>query len=224
MQPTSPPQSLEQPKSSLKSRRIGAYASALLVLAGWTQAPLWLQLSVCGIVLPLIVYLATPVGTALGAWEYLSGYLLLHRPNPRAPLALHLGTSYDILWRLMPARRPGESLFQTLHRELYTGLHRFCQRVENGQIDRATSVIACSYFLTAKQMARYGFREAPTSWMKKLSFVAGYPEVLAQQLLITGKLRLFNPLQVRAFTATAGEIADRSDYFARLAARSGPSE
>lgn len=220
----SPPQSIERRKPGLALTWLAAYVLALLILMGWVQSPLWLQLPLCGIVLPLIVYLATPVGTALGAWEYLSGYLLLHRPNPRAPLALHLGTSYDILWRLMPARRTGESLFQTLHRELYTGLYRFSQRVESGQIDRATPVIACSYFLTSKQMARYGFREAPTSALKKLSFVAGYPEVLAQQFLITGKLRLFNPLQVRAFTATAGDIADRSDYFARLAARSGSIE
>jgi hypothetical protein len=70
-------------------------------------------------------------------------------------------------------------------------------------------------------MARYGFQPASTPWFTKLSFVLGYPEVLAQQWLLTGRVRLFNPLTVRAYYSTAGEVAARADYFARLAARSG---
>jgi len=203
---------------------LAVYGFVLLLLVAWGKSPVWLQLSLAWTVLPLLVYLATPIGILFHAWGYLSGFLITHRATPWSPLALHLGTTYDILWGLMVRRRRGEALFQTMHRELYTGLHRFCERVERGEIPRETRVIACSYFLSSKQMARYGFRNAPTSWSQRLSFIAGYPEVLAQQLLITGKVRFFNPLTVRAFTATAGEIAARAGYFARLARRSGPPQ
>jgi hypothetical protein len=198
-----------------------AYALALAFLAVWSRLPYWLQIPLVGFVLPIVVYVSTPIGTCFRAWEYLSGYLLLHRPAPGAPLALHLGTSYDLLWRLRPARRDGETLSAALHRELYTGLHRFCREVERGAIPGETRVTACSYFLTGKQMARYGFHPASTPWFTKLSFVLGYPEVLAQQWLLTGRVRLFNPLAVRAYHSTAGEVASRAEYFARLAARSG---
>jgi hypothetical protein len=195
----------------------------LLLLFLWGVAPVWLQLPLCVLVLPLLVYLATPIGALFRAWRYLSGFLITYRASPWSPLALHLGTTYDVVWGLLPYRRPGEPLFQTMHRELYSGLYRFCQRVEQGKIPPETRVIACSYFLSAKQMARYGFHEVPTSWSQRFSFITGYPEVLAQQVMISGKLRFFNPLSVRSFAATAGEIAARSNYFARLAAKSGAS-
>lgn len=196
------------------------YGFVILLIAAWGISPVWLQLPLAWFVLPLLVYLATPIGILFRAWRYLSGFLITHRATPWSPLALHLGTTYDVIWGLMAVRRPGETLFQTMYRELYTGLHRFSERVQRGEIAPETRVVACSYFLSSKQMARYGFRDAPTSWSQRLSFVAGYPEVLAQQWLITGRLRFFNPLAVRAFTATAGEIAARADYFARLARRS----
>jgi len=199
---------------------LAAYGFVALLLVAWANSAAWIQLSFCWVVLPLLVYLATPIGTLLRSWRYLSGFLLTYKASPWSPLALHLGTTYDVVWGLMRNRRPGERLFQTMHRDLYTGLQRFCERVERGEISRETRVVACSYFLSSKQMARYGFHEVPTSWSQKLSFVTGYPEVLAQQLLISGRLRFFNPLTVRSFTATAGEIAARTDYFARLAGRS----
>jgi hypothetical protein len=164
------------------------------------------------------------VGTALGLWEYLSGYLMMHRPSGTAPVALHLGTCYDVLWRLMPRRRPGERLFLTMHRELYLGLCAFCARVERGEIAPETTLTTSSYFLTPRQMSRYGFTEAPVPLGKKLAFLVGYPEVLLQQWLITGRLRFYHPFRIRFFRATAADVARRHSYFSRLARRSDLQE
>ncbi|MCC2670341.1 MAG: hypothetical protein K0Q72_2812 [Armatimonadetes bacterium] len=196
-----------------------AYAAALGAYAAWFLAPLWLSLPLCWVVPPLVYYLFTPLGSRLHLWRYLSGYLVLYRSG--GAYALHLGTSYDALWRLRPCRRPGERLFTTMHRELYQGLHHFCELVRQGELPGDAVITAGSYFLTPKQMARYGFKETPVSGAKRLTFLFGYPEVLLQQLLITGRLRFYNPLAVRCYQSTAAEVAQRSSYFARLAARSG---
>ncbi|MGV3719263.1 MAG: hypothetical protein ACO1SX_00005, partial [Actinomycetota bacterium] len=161
------------------------YVTAGALLAAWLALPTWAALLTVWLPAPLVFYLFTPLGARAGAWRYLSAYLVLQQS--RGVTALHLGTTYDILWRLLPARKPGERLFQTMHRELYSGLAAFCQEVERGEVDGGAAVTACSYFLTPKQMARYGFRETSPTPLKKLCFVVGYPEILLQQLLITGR-------------------------------------
>jgi hypothetical protein len=107
-----------------------------------------------------------------------------------------------------------------MQRELYGGLRRFCELVRLGKIPGDAVIEAGSYFLTPKQMARYGFREAKVTWMQRLTFLVAYPEVLLQQLLITGRLRFYHPFRIRSYHSTAAEVAQREEYFARLAARS----
>jgi len=202
--------------------RLLAHLGAGALLAGWCALEVWPKLLTCWAVPPLAFYLLTPLGGALGWWRYLSAYLVAQGCGIREPIALHLGTTYDALWRLRSARRPGERLFQTMHRELYRGLAAFCREVEGGAIGEDTIVTACSYFLTPKQMARYGFHETTAPFLKRLCFVVGYPEVLLQQWIITGRLRLYNPLRIRCYRSTAAEVAARRSYFARLAARNDP--
>lgn len=199
------------------------YAVAGSLLAVWAVLPTWAAVATAWLPAPLVFYLFTPIGARTRAWRYLSAYLVLQQSRDGSRIALHLGTTYDALWRLMPVRRRGERLFQTMHRELYSGLSAFCREVERGEIDGGAAVTACSYFLTPKQMARYGFRESSLAPVKKLCFVVGYPEILLQQLLITGRLRFYNPLRVRCYESTAGEVATRRTYFERLAARSDAS-
>jgi hypothetical protein len=202
-------------------RWLALYSAVGALLAAWLALPTWAALLSVWAPAPLVFYLCTPLGARAGAWRYLSAYLVLQ--HSKGGCALHLGTTYDVLWRLLPSRKEGERLFQTMHRELYSGLVAFCRKVERSEIDGGATVTACSYFLTPKQMARYGFRETSPTPLKKLCFVVGYPEILLQQLLITGRLRFYNPLRVRFYESTAGEVATRRTYFERLAARSDAS-
>jgi len=198
---------------------IAAYAATWLFILAWFGSPAWLMLLLYPVACPAFYYAATPVAARLRLWRYLSAYLILHRKSRRGPLALHLGTSYDLVWRLLPRRKPGERVLRALHREIYRGLAEFCSEVQSGKIPPATVVTTCSYFLTAPQMTRLGFTESPAPAAIRLNFLLAYPEILFQQGLISGRLRLYKPAQVRFFHTTAAELVKREALFRRLAAR-----
>jgi len=93
---------------------------------------------------------------------------------------LHLGTSYDLLWR-MP-RRDRRSVL----REIRSGL----AALPPGRYS------FCAWFLSRPR----GFTEEPATLWDKLDLAGGYFEILFQQWLITGRVRFFNPFRVRRFS------------------------
>lgn len=187
------------------------YAGAWFLILAWLQGPIWLMPLLYPVVCPAMYYALSPVAQPLGIWRYLSRYLIAYRAWPRAPLTLHLGTSYDVLWRLLPTVQPGESRVRALHREIYRGLGALCREIREGRVAAKTEVHACSYFLSDRRMTDLGFRKGPAPLLTRLNFLLAYPEVLLQQWLISGKLQFFNPNRVRFFRTTAGELAQRAE-------------
>lgn len=94
---------------------------------------------------------------------------------------VHLGTSYDLLWR-MPRRDR-----RSVRREIRAGL----AALPPGRYS------ACAWFLSPARMRRLGLTEEPASLWDKLDLAGGYVEILFQQWLISGRLRIFNPFHVR---------------------------
>jgi hypothetical protein len=62
---------------------------------------------------PLLYYLMMPIFRWLRVFDYLSAYTILYGSKRRGKLALHLGMNHDLLWRLLPQRKPGERLIIT---------------------------------------------------------------------------------------------------------------
>src|SRR5690349_6078451 len=94
---------------------------------------------------------------------------------------VHLGTSYDLMWR-MP-RRDRRSVV----REIRAGL----AALPPGRYS------ACAWFLSPARMRRMDFIGEGASLWDKLDLAGGYLEILFQQWLITGRVRFFNPFHVR---------------------------
>ena len=94
---------------------------------------------------------------------------------------VHLGTSYDLLWR-MP-RRDRRSVL----REIRAGL----AALPPGRYS------ACAWFLSPAKARRLGCTEESASLWDKLDLAGGYLEILFQQWLISRRVRLFNPFRVR---------------------------
>lgn len=93
---------------------------------------------------------------------------------------LHLGTSYDLLWRM-----PGRDR-RTVLREIRAGL----AALPPGRYTIST------WFLARPR----GFTEEPATLWDKLDLAGGYVEILFQQWLITGRVRFFNPFRARRFS------------------------
>ena len=132
------------------------------------------QITQIGILLLLIAPVAVQMITPLRRRSYLSRFLRNDDGQ------LHLGTSYDLLWR-MP-RRDRRSVL----REIRTGL----AALPPGRYT------FCAWFLSRRR----GFTEEPATLWDKLDLAAGYFEILFQQWLITGRVRFFNPFRVRRFS------------------------
>lgn len=126
-----------------------------------------------GVLLLLAAPLAVQVISPLRRRSYLSRFLW------RSGDRIHLGTSYDLLWR-MPKRNRRAVL-----REIRAGL---------AALPRGRYTV-CAWFLTP----RPGFVEEPATLWDKLDLAGGYVEILFQQWLITGRVRFFNPFRVRRY-------------------------
>lgn len=133
------------------------------------------------IVMIVVLLLMAPLGvqfiSPLRRRSYLSRFLW------RSGGHLHLGTSYDLLWR-MP-RRDRRSVL----REIRAGL----AALPPGRYS------FCAWFLSPRKARRLGCVEEQATLWDKLDLTGGYLEILLQQWLITGRVRFFNPWRVRRF-------------------------
>jgi len=139
------------------------------------------QMTQIGILLLLMAPVAVQMITPLRRRSYVSRFLRNDDGQ------LHLGTSYDLLWR-MP-RRDRRSVL----REIRAGL----AALPPGRYS------FCAWFLSPRKARRLGLIEEPASLWDKLDLAGGYVEILFQQWLITGRVRFFNPFRVRRFRLQA---------------------
>ena len=131
----------------------------------------------------MLVHFTTPIFTALGIFRYHSRFLY------SVGNSLHIGSSYDLVWKLRGARK------RDLLREIKIGYARFlATRPPSARITVET------WFLSPRRMERMGFRrETPTFWAR-LEMAAGYPDMLFSQWLVTRRLRWFNPWKVERYS------------------------
>lgn len=196
----------------------------LAVLAfGFLSAPSW-------------SYLLTPVQHRSGMVTYLSGFLRyspLYEGTRLVGLVLHLGTSHDLLWRVLPLMKPGERTAAAVRREIYRGLCRLCERIEAGQIPVDATVLVCSYFLSPARMKRLGFERDETSREGRLLesltprwLLFCYLDLMLTRSMILGRARWAQPWRSRCYRIPARRLASHSHHFRRLAgesAQDGPA-
>jgi len=164
---------------------------------------------------PLLTYLTMPICRLLGLFDYLSAYTILYGSKRRGKLALHLGMNHDLLWRLLPQRKPGERLIQTLQRDIALGMTELCSRIELGQIRPDAVISVGSYFLNPRKLHRMGMRPKGRSFSNAVNFFSAYPAIILDQLLLNGRIRWFNPFTVTTYTITATELLANRAFFER---------
>ena len=152
-----------------------------------------LALGLAFLLVPLLLQFLTPLLAACGIHRYHSSFLFT--VEDRQGIHLHLGTSYDILWKLRSANR------RDVRREILLGLRRFCNR-----IPPHARISVCTWFLSPKKMRRLGFTEERAPLWEKLDLAGGYLEILLQQFLLTRRLRFFNPFTIPCFSITAADL------------------
>ncbi len=131
------------------------------------------QIAQIGILLLLLAPVAVQVISPLRRRRYVSRFLWTDGRR------VHLGTSYDLLWRMPWRDRRG------VVREIRKGLAAL----------PPGSYTACTWF----RVQRRGFAEEPATLWDKLDLAGGYVEILFQQWLISGRVRFFNPFRARRY-------------------------
>ena len=193
---------------------VAAAAFACLVLSDGLPFPLnFLELWLTE--MPLLYYLGLPICKALGLFDYLSAYTLLYGSKRKGRLALHLGMNHDILWRLLPQRRGKEPLRQTLQRDIQAGMSELCRRIEAEEIRPDATISIGSYFLNPRKLERLGMKCKGRSFSNAFNFLAAYPTILLDQLLLGGRIQWFNPFTVTTYTITASDLLAHRAYFER---------
>ncbi|MCW3094948.1 MAG: hypothetical protein JWL77_566 [Chthonomonadaceae bacterium] len=185
-----------------------------LIVADWIPFPLnflalWL------VETPLLYYLCIPICRVIRVFDYLSAYTLLYGSKRRGKLAVHLGMNHDIFWRLLPIRLAGESLHLTLQRDIQTGMSELCRRIEEGRIRPDATISVGSYFLSPRKLERLGMKCKGRSFSNAVNFLAAYPAILVDQLLLRGRIQWFNPFTVTTYTITASDLLAHRAYFER---------
>lgn len=170
---------------------------------------------------PLLYYLSMPVCRVLGVFDYLSAYTILYGNKRRGRLAVHLGMNYDLFWRLLPQRRTGERLIQTLQRDINHGMAELCHRIEKGEIRPDAVISVGSYFLNPRKLERLGMQRKGSSLIGAFNFLVAYPAIILDQLLLNGRVKLFNPFMVTTYSIPASKLAESRAYFERRTALEG---
>lgn len=145
-----------------------------------------LSLGLAVLLAPLLVQLVNPVLSATGAHRYHSRFLYTVE---KECLHLHLGNSFDILWKMGRASR------REVHREILAGLRNLCATVPP-----SARITLCTWFLSPRKMRRLGFTQEQASVAEKLDLAGGYLEILFQQFLLTRRLRFFNPFTASRYS------------------------
>jgi hypothetical protein len=213
------------------------YAAALGFVAGLVLACLRSPAYLGFLVLPFLAsapwaYVLSPIWKVLGIEAYYSAFLR-STPGPSGSLVLHLGTVYDLLWRVIPARQGGEPLARTVRREIYRGLLRLCERAEAGEIPPQTRLLVITYVAPPAQVARLGFHGGVTSvpltpestllaWGRMWQKIQ-YLDIMLARTAILGRVRGFDTDRILLYEATAGELAARSPYIRSVFARLSPA-
>jgi hypothetical protein len=146
------------------------------------------------LLMPLWQQLATPMLRATTRRRYLSRFLFTVTHGGKA--AVHLGSSFDLLWKLRGAT------VRQIAREIRAGLDRMA-----GEMPPDAQLTVATWFLSQRKMRRLGFTEEPATWSEKVEAAGGYLEILFQQWLIQRRVRLFNPLAIRRYVISAGNLA-----------------
>jgi len=200
---------------------VAAASLACLILSDKIPFPLNL-LMLWLIETPLLYYLALPMCRVLGLFDYLSAYTLLYGNKRKGRLAVHFGMNHDIFWRLLPSRQGKESLHSTLQRDIRAGMSELCRRIEAGEIRPDATLSIGSYFLNPRKLERLGMKCKGRSFSNAFNFLAAYPSILLDQLLLGGRIQWFNPFTVTTYTITASDLLAYRAYFER-SQRSGVS-
>ena len=188
----------------LGTRTVEAIAAAVPSPWHWLLLPLgWIAFVLA------FYYLLVPLLRWQGMFDYLSAMTFLYRPKP-GRVELHLGSTSDILHRLRPLRRPGESLRRTLLRDIAVGRAELLRRIAAGDVPREAELVIATYFLSGQRLRTTGFtpRRVPIATVANLVFA--YPAILLDQWLLTGRVRPFVPWRVREWRQPAGAFAARA--------------
>lgn len=154
-------------------------ALLLLTLVGfWTALVyqhFWLYASIV-LIAPFMQFLATPLFTLAGIYQYLSPMLLVYMPTAKK-YDLHNGTSFDYLF-IMQKYRFGRPFRYQLLRYYLEGLLTIIEKIEKGQLPDTIVIRGSSYFFSERTARKLGFDVRKAHFHEQLNIAINYLDLL----------------------------------------------
>lgn len=146
-----------------------------------------LKVSIVFIMVPLYLFLSTPIMTLTKKYNYVSP-MLMYIEKKDGTLELHNGTSFDYLF-VMKNIRPGIDWRNKILQYYLDGLKEIVDKIKNGEISETSNIKGTSYFLGNSITKRLGFRISEPEVMDKINFFIDYLDLVWMFSLSKGKIQ-----------------------------------
>lgn len=165
----------------------------LLLLAGiafWLHFidSLLLRLAMVFIMIPMYLFLSSPIMTLTRKYNYVSP-MLMYIKKKDGSLELHSGTSFDYLFVMMNVR-PGINWRNKMLQYYLDGLTEIVEKIRNGEIPVTSMIKGTSYFMGNSITKKIGFNISEPEEIDKVNFFLGYLDLVWMYSLSKGKLQL----------------------------------
>ncbi|WP_298419404.1 hypothetical protein [uncultured Kordia sp.] len=159
----------------------------VLVIVGWLSVEnMLLRLSLIFIVIPIYVFLTSPIMTLTKKYKYVSP-MLLYIDKKNAILELHSGTSFDYI-SIMKNIRPGMYWRNKMLQYYINGLSVIVKKIKNGDIAKNTTIKGTSHFMENSIIKKLGFTTVDPEPIDKVIFVLDYLDLIWMNSFSRGKI------------------------------------
>ena len=157
----------------------------LVILWLYVENP-FLRLSLIFIVIPLYLFLSTPIMTLTKKYNYVSPMLMYIKKNDET-LELHSGTSFDYLF-LIKNIRPGIYWRNKMLQYYINGLIKILEKIKNDEISKTAIIKGTSHFMENSIIKKLGFTIDDPEPIDKIGFFIDYLDLVWMNSLSKGQI------------------------------------
>lgn len=139
------------------------------------------------ILIPIYLFLSTPIMTLTKKYNYVSP-MLMYIKKEDGTLELHSGTSFDYLF-VMVKIRPGINWKNKMLHYYIVGLAQIVDKIKNGEIPETSMIKGTSYFMRNSITRKLGFNISEPEEMDKVNFFLDYLDLFWMYSLSNGKIQ-----------------------------------
>ena len=162
------------------------------------------------IVFSLVQFCLTPLLRGLGVFRYYSHFLMANTSDTSL-LDLHTGTTFDFILHFS-IKDSGSRSRNFIITEILNGLLRIIHDIENGTIHANQKIVAAPYFVSSRNIYKFGFKEKEPSFLDRVFIVGSFFDILLMYAFTQNKITLPEVWKVKTVEINAWQLAAKKEY------------